>query len=392
MNRNYLHTNISRLMTHLKFLSLIFVLLITFSSCQKTTTHESKFIIQKGVNLSHWLSQDFGWEPKYTYIKESDIQFIDSLGFDHVRIPIDEQEIWDEQGKLIDPAVKHLLACLDWCMKYDLRAIVDLHIIRSHHFNAENEGGRNTLWNDTVAQQHFVNLWIELSKLLSKYPTSHVAYELLNEAVAPSADDWNNLFGKALAAVRKLEPTRVIVIGSNMWQTVQNVPLLKLPDNDTNLIISFHFYSPLLLTHYKASWTPLKYFNGKVSYPGLVISQKDLKNYTDTASEAARNMVQELAEPYNKERMRNMIKPAIEFAKSKNLPLYCGEFGCLPTVPRTDRLAYYKDLISIFNEEGIAYANWEYKGDFGIYFFDNIKLKSLNPDTALINILLGKNN
>lgn len=373
----------------LKSTFLLTVCLAFLSSCHSKTGTTENFVIHKGVNLSHWLSQDFGWEPKYTYIKESDIKFLDSLGFDHVRIPIDEQEIWDEQGKFIEPAVKHLLACLDWCLKYDLRAIVDLHIIRSHHFNAENEGGHNTLWTDTAAQQHFVNLWIELSKILSKYPTSHVAYELLNEAVAPTADDWNQLFNKALKAVRQLEPQRVIVVGANMWQTVQNVPLLKLPENDTNLIISFHFYSPLMLTHYKASWTPLKYFNGKVSYPGYIISPTDLKNYSDTASEAVRNMVQELAEPYNKERIHAMIKPAIEFAQNKKLPLYCGEFGCLPTVPREARLAYYRDLISIFKEEGIAYANWEYKGDFGIYFFDNVKLKSLEPDTALILILLG---
>jgi len=364
-------------------------LVLFMTSCHSKPQATEKFVIHKGVNLSHWLSQDFGWEPKYTYIKESDIRYIDSLGFDHVRIPIDEQEIWDEQGKPIEPAIKHLLMCLDWCMKYDLRAIVDLHIIRAHHFNAENEGGHNTLWTDTAAQQHFVNLWIDLSKMLSKYPTSHVAYELLNEAVAPTADDWNRLFSKALAAVRQIEPQRVIVVGSNMWQSVQNVPLLKLPANDTNLIISFHFYSPLLLTHYKASWTPLRYFNGKVSYPGYIISQSDLKNYSDTTSEAARTIVQELTEPYNKERIRNMIQPALEYARAKKLPLYCGEFGCLPTVPRDARLAYYRDLVGIFNEEGIAYANWEYKGDFGIYFFDSQKLKSLDPDTALIRILLG---
>jgi endoglucanase len=175
-----------------------------------------------------------------------------------------------------------------------------------------------------------------------------------------------------------------------MWQSVQNVPQLSLPANDTNLIISFHFYSPLLLTHYTASWTPLRYFRGKVSYPGYIISPTDLKNYIDTvASQDAKNIVQELSEPYNKERIRAMIKPAVDFAKSKNLPLYCGEFGCLPTVPRNDRLSYYKDLVSLFREEGIAYANWEYKGDFGIYYFDTEKLKSLNPDTELIQILLG---
>ena len=59
----------------------------------------SGFIIHRGVNLSHWLSQDFGWVPKYKLITENDIRFIDSIGYDHVRIPIDEMEMWDEEVK-----------------------------------------------------------------------------------------------------------------------------------------------------------------------------------------------------------------------------------------------------------------------------------------------------
>ncbi len=369
------------------FYKLLFVLTIVLvSACSKNTGFE----INKGTNLSHWLSQDFGWEPKYTYIKESDIRFIDSLGFDHVRIPIDEMEMWNENGQPIKPAFDHLLACLDWCKKYGLRAIVDLHVLRSHHFNAANEGGTNTLWTDTAAQNHFVELWKKLSAVLRTYPTDMVAYELLNEAVAPTADDWNKLFNKTLAEIRKLEPDRVIVIGANMWQTVDNVPLLQFPENDKNLIISFHFYTPLLLTHYTASWTPFKYFKGEVNYPGMIISQTDLKNYSDTASEAVKNMLRELEQPFDRNRLANMIRPAVEFAKSKNLPIYCGEFGCLPAVPRQARLAYYADLISIFEEFDIAYANWEYKGDFGLYRFDSKLLKSFEPDFEFINILLGK--
>ena len=48
----------------------------------------SGFQIHRGVNLSHWLSQNFGWSPKATFITEQDIKFIDSIGYDHVRIPL----------------------------------------------------------------------------------------------------------------------------------------------------------------------------------------------------------------------------------------------------------------------------------------------------------------
>lgn len=354
----------------------------------ETSVAATPFTIHRGVNLSHWLSQDFGWEPKYTYINEADIRIIDSIGYDHVRIPIDEVEFWDDNGNPIDTAFQLLTSCLDWCQKYGLRAIVDLHIIRSHYFNAVHEGSSNSLWTDSGAQNHFIGLWKKLSATLKKYPTDMVAYELLNEAVAPTPDDWNALFNKALKELRTLEPGRVIVIGSNMWQIADFVPFLQLPENDKNIIISFHFYSPLLFTHYTASWTPLKNYRGAVTYPGMIIPREELQSWLTTADSTTALLLEELKEPFHKERLRRMMKPAIDFAKKKSLPLYCGEFGCLPTVPRQARLAYYADIVNVFEEEGIAWANWEYKGEFGLYFFDMEKKKSSALDVELVRTLL----
>jgi endoglucanase len=92
-------------------------------------------------------------------------------------------------------------------------------------------------------------------------------------------------------------------------------------------------------------------------------------------------------EIYNKQKLADELLPAIKKAKELNLQLYCGEFGCLPHVDRVDRLKYYSDIVSVFKENDIAYCNWEYKGDFGIYEFDFKKLVSLAPDAELINIL-----
>lgn len=346
------------------------------------------FEIKRGVNLSHWLSQDFGWEPKYTFIKESDIKFIAGIGYDHVRLPIDEQEMWDEKGAPIKEAFDHMTACLDWCAKYNLRAIVDLHIVRAHHFNAANDGTSNTLWTDPAAQENFVNLWKKLSDVLHKYPNNMVAYEILNEAVSPDHDDWNKLMNKAFASIRKLEPERVLVIGANMWQIASNLKYLKLPEGDKNIILSFHTYSPMAFTHYTASWTPIKKYKGPVHYPGQIITNNDYKKYIDTTDAALVGLAADARDFYNKQRLVEVFKEGLEFAKSKNLPLYCGEFGCFPAVERKDRLAFYSDMISALEENNVAWCNWEYKGDFGIYFFDSKNLKSLEPDYDLIKILL----
>jgi endoglucanase len=348
----------------------------------------SGFEIKRGVNLSHWLSQDFGWVPKYSYVQEKDIRFIDSIGYDHVRIPIDEMEMWDSTGAPIQEAFQQLHNCLAWCAKYDLRAIIDLHIVRAHHFNAVNEGGHNTLWTDSLAQENFIGIWKKLSAEFNKYPVNAVAYEILNEAVAPEHEDWNKLMNKTVAAIRLLEPDRVLVIGPNRWQIASYLKYLKLPEGDRNIILSFHTYTPMAFTHYKADWTPGRNYAGPVHYPGQIITNEEYDKYVDTSNIDLVNLFADARDSFNVDRLVKVFQEGIDFAKSKNLQLYCGEFGCMPTVERKDRLAYYSDIITAFEDNNIAWCNWEYKGHFGLYFFDVDSNTISGPDFELIHTLL----
>ena len=93
---------------------------------------------------------------------------------------------------------------------------------------------------------------------------------------------------------------------------------------------------------------------------------------------------------WDKQTLAADLLPAVSRAKELGLQLYCGEFGCLPHVDRNQRLQYYRDIVSIFDENSIAYCNWEYKGDFGIYTFDFKRNISLAPDDDLIHILTKK--
>jgi endoglucanase len=51
------------------------------------------------------------------------------------------------------------------------------------------------------------------------------------------------------------------------------------------------------------------------------------------------------------------------------------------------RLKYYRDISDVFRENNIAFANWDYKGNFSIVEWDRENLKNLKPDTELISIL-----
>jgi endoglucanase len=207
---------------------------------EKNSKFSADFKIFKGTNIAHWLSQsDARGEARLNFFTEKDIELIKSLGFDHIRLPIDEEQMWDEQGARYDTAFTLMTNCLDWCQKHDLKVIVDLHILRSHHFNAEVK----PLWTDPKEQDKFINLWVDLSAELNRYPVGNVAYELMNEAVADDPEQWNQLVDRAVKAIRQLEKDRIIVIGSNMWQSAGTFDDLKVP-NDNNIILSSIFMNP----------------------------------------------------------------------------------------------------------------------------------------------------
>lgn len=86
-----------RIFSYFAFLA---VMILTVMACSKTEESATNdFRIKRGTNLSHWLSQsEERGEARRTHIQEDDFARLDSLGFDFVRIPIDEVQFWDEEG------------------------------------------------------------------------------------------------------------------------------------------------------------------------------------------------------------------------------------------------------------------------------------------------------
>lgn len=365
----------------MKKISFLFLILIAMFACNNLGENQKreapqKFEIHRGLNTSHWLSQsEIRGDEREQYMQAHDFEKIAQMGFDHVRIPIDEEQMWDEQGNKHPEAFKLLHQGIKWAFDNDLRVIVDLHVLRSHHFNYNND----QLWEDPEAQAKFWNFWEQLSAELSQYPNHLLAYELMNEAVADDAEDWNKLIAKGIETVRRNEPERTIVVGSNRWQMVYTFPELKIPENDTNLILSFHFYEPFIITHYQTWWNAMKDFKGELNYPGLTTDTNNLDQYEP----ATINIIREHNQIYNKKVMLDKMEVAIDYAKKRNLLLYCGEFGCYPSTPMALREKLYKDWIAIFEENNIAWCHWNYKNDFPV-----VDAETLEPIKEIVDIMI----
>ena len=169
-------------------LAMIIMALFVSSTCFAQSGKVNNFRIKRGTNISHWLSQsEQRGEARRLHIQEDDFARLEELGFDFVRIPIDEVQFWDEKGNKLPEAWDLLKNALDWSRKHNLRAIVDLHIIRSHYFNAVNEDDKaaNTLFTSEKSQEDLLNLWRQLSAFLKDRSCDWVAYEFMNERVDP---------------------------------------------------------------------------------------------------------------------------------------------------------------------------------------------------------------
>ncbi len=180
--------------------------------------------------------------------------------------------------------------------------------------------------------------------------------------------------------MRELEPKRTLIIGSNKWQSYNTVKDLRLPENDPNILISFHYYNPFQLTHYKASWTDLKDYTGGIHYPGPLATEEDMAFLPEATAKKYHWMT---TQPWDKAKMGKHFDEVLEVAKRYGLQVYCGEYGCINNAPEADRNRWFSDVDELFEEKGIARTVWDYKGGFGI-------IKKGRPDETMIRILTGK--
>lgn len=340
---------------------LFFVLF--FAICECTCAQKTKeiFDIHMGINLSEWLEKNEDLDQKDSAVTIAVLDSLKALGFDHVRIPINEELLFDEFLNVRPKFFELLKSRVDHCKKIGLKVIIDLHGSRLFYF----AGANNTLFNDSQPIEAFLNVWRKIQALFRDYPTDFLAYECLNEPAAAIGKHhlWNNVLNQWISFIRQNEKERFLFVGTNRGNQLWTLKYLKIP-SDNRLVLTIHYYYPFLFTHYANSEAYAKNFKGKVHYPGKTIDDEDYNNLPDDLKKEYVSY----RESYDKNRIYKDIEEAIVFSKKNSIPLNFGEFGCRRYSNPQDRLQWFRDVTSIFKENGISYTLWGLNGaGFGIW-------------------------
>ncbi|HZU87108.1 MAG TPA: cellulase family glycosylhydrolase, partial [Anaerolineaceae bacterium] len=183
----------------------------------------------------------------------------------------------------------------------------------------------------------------------------------------PDSAPWNDLAGRTIHAIRAADPRRAIMVGGNRYNMAEEMQNLVLPD-DPYLVYTFHHYHPMVFTHQRAYWVPALANVPLIDYPGVITDARSkikLVPHAQIPSDLPDTLI------LDKNGLVQTLKPAVDFIKSRNALVYCGEFGAIDQAPLESRLNWYRDFIGLLNEYKIGRAVWSYKEmDFGLVDHD----------------------
>ena len=321
----------------------------------------------KGVNLGGWLSQGSLEESHISsFIKEEDIKRIKGMGCDHLRLPVDFENIYDEKKKCdVEIGYKYIDLCIEWCKKYGLNVVLDLHKAPGYVFD-DFEYSSGFFTNEKLMTV-FLNIWDSLSKRYAKY-SDMMMFEMLNEVTSFDViEEWNALAFRCIKVIRKNAPKVKILYGGVGYSSVKAVKYIPAP-YDENIVFNVHCYEPMAFSHQGAYWVDKMPLDFRISYPVEDDKYKEIcKIVPSIANGTLGESDNALAALKDKNFFDNLFKEAIECADKYNVGLYCGEYGVIDRAEPASTLRWVKQINATFERYNIGRAIWSYKKmDFGI--------------------------
>ena len=283
----------------------------------------------RGINLGNALEApsegDWGVRAEDAYFT-----LMRDAGFTSVRVPVR----WSAHADTAPPYAidTNFLGRVDHVVRAALRA--DLAVaLNIHHYG-------EVMDHPSAERDRFLALWDQIARHYRTWP-GLLSFELLNEPHGELDDArWSELAGAALRVVRASNPRRVVIVGPAQWNNPHHLAHLGLPEQDRQLIATFHYYEPFMFTHQGAGWVPGAEAWSDVTWRGT---------------------------PDERRRIEGDLDEAARWARAHDRPLWCGEFGAYSRADMASRERWTFFVSRALEERGCSWAYWEFCAGFGAY-------------------------
>jgi endoglucanase len=316
-------------------------------------------------------------------------QALADQGFDFIRLPIDPGPALaygpgPDQDRLIDG----MRAAADMALEAGLKVIVDLHPLS----RGAEVGGIDSILGDHFPD--YVALVGRIGARLNGLPADRTAFELLNEpnfdcegVYAGAPPKWPGMQAQLHAAARAAAPDLTIILTGACWSQANALASLD-PAliHDSNVLWTFHSYTPFTYTHQGAIWigAPVKYLGDLPYPPSLMTPEIAAKAIADAAArmttaegfadtKAITAAIRDYANTPDSD-LADEIQVAAIWADTHGIPrdhILLGEFGALHTVdgiaqPRAWYHAFLADKRQAAEAAGMGWAVLSWSGGMGV--------------------------
>ncbi len=183
-----------------------------------------------------------------SYLSETDMARIRTMGFNHVRLPFSYRHFESDAhpGQWREEGFRRLDSVIGWCRRQGLWVLLDLHSApgcQASDWNAESAHGEIFLWDDANDQERVAALWHEVARRYRNEPTV-MAYEVLNEPDTSSpaqAASLNAFHLRCIQAIRKVDKRHIIIVNGDKHATDLRA-LDAATFKDPQVMAAFHFY------------------------------------------------------------------------------------------------------------------------------------------------------
>lgn len=281
----------------------------------------------RGVNI-------IGYDPLWRDRSKARFQaehfkLIREAGFNHVRINLHPYRDArpDSQHKVASAWLEAMDWAVDQALAQKLMVILDFHEFTAM---AKDPLGK---------KERYLAIWSQIAERCNGRP-GEVLFELLNEPNRELTPElWNQFLREALGVVRRANPSRTVIVGPGSWNNISQLDKLDLPEDDRNLIVTVHYYSPMEFTHQGAGWT-------------------DHKDKSGIAWKATPEECEAVGRDFDKAR---------RWSEAHRRPIYLGEFGAYDKAPMDSRVRYVSFVAREAEKRGWSWGYWQFDGDFILY-------------------------